>query len=54
MIKQLKDLPMQPGGFLLALLLSWDAHLCMKALNFMDGSFNFTPFLIFVFKINQK
>jgi len=46
---------MQPGGFLLALLLSCKTHFYVRVYqNCMDGLFNFTPFLIFVFKINQK
>ena len=46
---------MQPGGFVLALLLSCKSHLYVRVYqNSMDGLFNFTPFLIFVFKINQK
>jgi len=46
---------MQPGGFLLALLLSCKTHYSVRVYqNSMDGLINFTPFLIFVFKINQK
>jgi len=54
-IKELKNLPMQPGGFLLALLLSWKIHLYVRVYqNSMDGLFNFIPFLIFVFKTNKN
>jgi len=46
---------MQPGGFLLALLLSCKTHYSVRvSQNSMDGLFNFAPFLIFVFKINEK
>ena len=46
---------MQPGGFLLALLLSCKTHLNVRVYqNSMEGLFNFIPFLIFVFKIKQK
>ena len=46
---------MQPGGFLLALLLSCKTHFYVRVYqNSMDGLFNFIPFLIFVFKTNKN